>query len=113
MNYIYAMLLCGIICVITQLFAETKVNFGVVAIFMISVFGGLFTKLGIIDWACGLGAGGVNVTALGCGNGAYGSGAMLGLGMGAKVLILAAAVNALVVLMGTIAGVLFEKLHSE
>lgn len=73
MVFIYAMLIGGAICALTQLLSEIKVPFSVTVLSLIILGGGLGTKLGLIDFFNSLGPGGASVTALGCGNGAYGA----------------------------------------
>ena len=104
MAFIYAMLIGGAICAITQLMTEIKIPFPIVAILLITVGGGFLTKIGVIDFLNELGAGGASVTALGCGNGAYGAGvALMNTGQ-AVPLILVALLNVVLVAMGAACG---------
>lgn len=103
MEYIYAFIIGGVICGITQLLSE-KISFPMVAIIMMVVGGGIFTKIGIMDKLNALGAGGAAVTALGCGNGAYSAGVVLGTTGNILSLVLIAVVNVALVLGGALCG---------
>lgn len=104
MQLVWAAVIGGAICALTQLLTEIKVNFALTAILLMAVGGGVFTKLGIIDFLNTLGAGGASVTALGCGNGAYSSGAVLAAGGGAVIFVMVLLLNIVLVAMGAACG---------
>ena len=104
MQLVWAAVIGGAICALTQLMTELKINFALTAILLMTVGGGIFTKLGIIDFLNTLGAGGASVTALGCGNGAYSAGAVVAAGGGVKIFILVLLLNIILVAMGALCG---------
>lgn len=77
MAFVYAFLIAGCICALTQCLSNLKVSFSLVAILLMVLGGGLCTKLGFFDWLNALSAAGLTVTAVGCGNGAYNAGVAL------------------------------------
>ena len=77
MAFVYAFLIAGCICALTQCLSSLKVPFPLVAILLMVLGGGLCTKLGFFDWLNALSAAGLAVTAVGCGNGAYNAGVAL------------------------------------
>lgn len=105
MEYIYAFVIGGVICMITQFLSELKIPFSVVAIIMM-LSGAVLTPLGIMDKLSYLGAGGAAVTAMGCGNGAYGAGAALAATQNAVPLVVCLLLNIALIGMGAICGVL-------
>lgn len=109
--FLGAMLIGGCICMIAQILSECKVPFPVTAILLVAM-GGLLTPLGVIDRLALMGAGGAAVTAVGCGNGAYGAGAALAGGT-VITFILVAALNIILVLLGAAAGGVLLKKHPE
>lgn len=103
MAFVYAFLISGCICALTQCLSSLKVPFPLVAILLMVLGGGLCTKLGFLDWLNALSAAGLAVTAVGCGNGAYNAGVALAAVGTAQPLLLTAALN--VILVGLGAGV--------
>ena len=103
MAFVYAFLIAGCICALTQCLSSLKVPFPLVAILLMVLGGGLCTKLGFFDWLNALSAAGLAVTAVGCGNGAYNAGVALAAVGTAQPLLLTAALN--VILVGLGAGV--------
>ena len=112
MEILYSFLIGGIICLIAQVMTEIKIPFPVVAIILMAAGGGLLTKLGIFDWLCSLGAGGVNVTAMGAGNGAYAAGTVISQGV-VLPLILGAGLNCILIAMGAACGEYILKKFPE
>lgn len=104
MQFVWSVAICGTICALTQLLSETKLPFPLVAIILMVVCGGLLTYTGFMKTLCNLGLGGVSVTALGCGNGAYEAGVLLLKGV-AEPLIVCFLLNVVLVMMGAFAGV--------
>lgn len=104
MSFLYAFLIAGAICALTQLLSETKAPFPLIAIALMTLGGGLLTKFGIIDALNALGAGGLAVTALGCGNGAYNAGIALKMSGNVMPLILTLLLNVILVAMGALCG---------
>lgn len=109
MIYIYAFLIAGFICALTQLLADLKIPFPLVALFLMVTGGGICTKLGIFGWVDGLSSGGPAVTAVGCGNGAYNAGVALAAAGTVTPLLLTAALNIILVAMGAACGSLLRK----
>ena len=103
MAFVYAFLISGCICALTQCLSSLKVPFPLVAILLMVLGGGLCTKLGFFDWLNALSAAGLAITAVGCGNGAYNAGVALAAVGTAQPLLLTAALN--VILVGLGAGV--------
>lgn len=102
MTYLYAVLIGGSICALVQLLFELKLSFPVIA-FAFVVLGGVLTPTGVMDILSALSAGGPNVTAVGCGNGACSAGTALVNGS-LLPLILAAGLNIILALMGALCG---------
>ena len=100
MAFVYAFLIAGCICALTQCLSNLKVSFSLVAILLMVLGGGLCTKLGFFDWLNALSAAGPAVTAVGCGNGAYNAGAALAAAGTAQPLLLTAALNVILVVLG-------------
>ena len=65
MAFVYAFLIAGCICALTQCLSSLKVPFPLVAILLMVLGGGLCTKLGFFDWLNALSAAGPAVTAVG------------------------------------------------
>ena len=109
MAILYSFLIGGAICLVAQLLTEIKIPFPVVAIILMVVGGGVLAKIGVFDWLCALGAGGVNVTAMGAGNGAYTAGTIISSGVWLP-LVLGAGLNIILIMMGAACGgTLFKK----
>ena len=53
---VYAFLIAGCICALTQCLSNLKVSFPLVAILLMVLGGGLCTKLGFFDWLNALSA---------------------------------------------------------
>lgn len=112
MQFIYAMLIGGIICAFTQCLSELKIPFPLIAILLMTAGGGLLTYLGIYDKIGALGVGGAAVTAMGCGNGAYSSGLAI-LSGNIVPLILVGLLNIALVAMGAACGGYLLKKYPE
>lgn len=112
MAFVYAIVIGGAICALTQLLTELKCPFPLTALIMMVLGGGLLTYTGTLNWLLSLGAGGVAATAVGCGNGAYSAGTQILTGSAAP-LILCAALNIILVLLGALAGGRLLKKHPE
>lgn len=112
MVFLYAILIGGVICAVTQLLVEVKLPFPIVAVLLMAVGGGVLSYTGTLDWLMSLGAGGVAVTALGCGNGAYAGGVALLQGNLAPTLMVAG-VCIVLVFLGALAGGWLLKKHPE
>ncbi|MCC9294429.1 SpoVA/SpoVAEb family sporulation membrane protein [Clostridium sp. WLY-B-L2] len=113
MAFLYAFLIGGLICALTQFLTEIKISFPLVAILLIAIGGGVLTKLGVIDFLNSLGAGGVSVTALGCGNAAYSAGATLVKTGSVTPLILVGLLNIILIALGAACGSTLFKKFSE
>ena len=109
MVFVYAFLIAGAICALTQLLSSLKIPFPLVAIILMVIGGGVCTKLGFFDILNSLSAGGPAVTAMGCGNGAYNSGAVLASSGVATPLLLTVALNVALVAMGALCGPMLRK----
>ena len=113
MSFVYAFLIAGCVCALTQLLASLKMKFSLVALLLMVQGGGLCTKPGLVDWLNGLSGGGLGVTAVGCGNGAFTAGVALA-NTGAIIpLLLTAALNIILVAMGAACGRLLRKRFSK
>lgn len=112
MEIIFSFLIGGSICLITQLLTEIKIPFPAVAVIMMSAGGGLLTKIGVFGWLNEMGAGGVNVTAMGAGNGAYAAGTVISQGIFTP-LILGAGLNGILIAMGAACGGILLKKFPE
>ena len=71
--------------------------------------GGVCTKLDVFDWLSSFSAGGLAVTAMGCGSGAYNAGVALATAGTAAPLALTAALNVVLVAMGAACGSLLRR----
>ena len=109
MSFVYAFLIAGCVCALTQLLASLKMKFSLVALLLMVLGGGLCTKLGLVDWLNGLSGGGLGVTAVGCGNGAFTAGVALANTGAITPLLLTAALNIILVAMGAACGRLLRK----
>ena len=103
MAFIYAILIGGAICAVTQALSELKIPFPLIAIIMTSM-GGILSIFGVIDLLNGLAAGGAGVTALGCGSGAFTAGQTLALAGVPIPLIICVLLNVALVAMGAACG---------
>ena len=109
MVFVYAFLIAGCICALTQLLSSLKIPFPLVALLLMVIGGGICTRLGFFDALNALSAGGPAVTAMGCGNGAYNAGAVLANTGITTPLILTVALNVALVAMGAVCGPLLRK----
>ena len=113
MVFVYAFLIAGCVCALTQILAGLKIPFPLVALILMVLGGGACTKLGMFDWISGFSAGGLAVTAMGCGNGAYSAGVALAAAKTVVPLVLTAALNSVLVAMGAACGSLLRKRFPE
>lgn len=113
MVFIYAFLIAGCICALPQLLASLKIPFPLAALLLMVLGGGVCTKLGVFDRIAGFSQGGLAVTAMGCGNGAYNAGVALAIAKTAVPLALTAALNIVLVAMGAACGSLLRKRFPE
>ena len=94
----------GLTCAITQILSNLKIPFPIVAEIIVVGFGGFLTWAGLIPTLQQWGAGGVNSTGIGCGNGAY-IGAAIFSSTGVPIpLIIAISVNVIIIFIGALAG---------
>lgn len=107
MSFIWAMIFGGVICGAVQLLTDLKVPFPLTAILMI-LAGGILTPAGVMNWVLAAGAGGPNVTAVGCGNGAYSAGAAASAGILAP-LVISVILNVTLIAMGAACGLIMSK----
>ena len=103
MPFVYAILIGGAICGITQAFSEIKLPFPVTAIIMMTL-GGVLTATGTMDVLNAIASGGVGVTAVGFGNGAYSGGQVLALAGVPAPLIICILLSVILVAMGAACG---------
>ena len=113
MTLIYAFLIAGAICALTQLLADLKIPFPLVALLLMAIGGGICTKLGIYDFLSSFSVGGPAVTALGCGNGAFSAGVALITAGNPMPLILTVLLNLILVGMGAACGSILLKKFPE
>lgn len=103
MSFVYAMLIGGVICAVTQALSEIKLPFPAIAVVMMTL-GGILTKTGLMVKLNEVAAGGAGVTAVGCGNGAYTAGQVLALSGVPIPLIICILVNVILVSLGALCG---------
>ncbi len=103
MQFLWAFVVCGLLCAFAQLLTEAKVPFPIVAMALIAIGGGLLTRFGVLDTLNTLTGAGATVTAVGCGNGAYGTGILAAAGIWVPFLI-TVLLNCVLVAMGSLCG---------
>lgn len=111
MQFVWAAVICGVICMTAQLMTEAKIPFPAAAIILIVAGGGLLTKAGVIDRINALTGAGATVTAVGCGNGAYSTGFLAATNVW-KPFILTVLLDCILVLMGALCGLILLKKFS-
>ncbi|MCC8128024.1 MAG: hypothetical protein LIO92_11625 [Clostridiales bacterium] len=107
MAFVWAALIGGCTCAAAQILVECKIPFPFIAILFTSL-GGILTGIGPVSLLQSLGAAGISVTAMGCGNGAYSAGVELASGNIAP-LIPVFGLNVLLVAMGALCGCVIAK----